>query len=82
MLASAVYRLGHPPAGIGSLATLWGYGSAALRWAPRYGDRAFRRHLRRYHRTMLLRGRAEAVRRFEAEGAAIWAKQRERLPKP
>lgn len=72
VLASAVYRLRHPPAVLGSLAMLWGYGSAAARRAPRYGDGQFRRYLRRYHRTLLLRGRAAAVRRFEAEGEPLW----------
>lgn len=72
VLASAVYRLRHPPAGLGSLATLWGYVSAALRRRPRYGEPEFRRYLRRYHRTMLVRGRTAAMHRFEDEGEAFW----------
>jgi biofilm PGA synthesis N-glycosyltransferase PgaC len=76
LLASALYRLRHPPAVIGSLATLWGYGKAAAAREPRYGDPEFRRYLRRYHRTMLVRGRAAAVRRFEDEGAPRWRQSR------
>jgi hypothetical protein len=72
VLASAAYRLLHPPRVKGSLATLAGYFGSAFARAPRYGGREFRTYLRRYHRTMLLRGRAHAVARFEAEGDQIW----------
>src|SRR5438270_11093141 len=75
VLASAVYRLRHKPALIGSLATLQGYAKAWLRGAPRYDDLEFRRYLRRYHRAMLTRGRARAAELFDREAADTWAKR-------
>jgi poly-beta-1,6-N-acetyl-D-glucosamine synthase len=75
VLASAVYRLGHKPALLGSLGTLDGYARAWLRGAPRYGDVDFRRYLRRYHRTMLTRGRSRATELFDGEAAETWTKR-------
>jgi glycosyltransferase involved in cell wall biosynthesis len=75
VLASAVYRLLHPPKFRGSIATLRGYVGSALSRAPQYGDPEFRRYLRRYHRRMLLRGRAEALAFFEREGEKVWAEK-------
>jgi glycosyltransferase involved in cell wall biosynthesis len=76
VLASAVYRLRHKPALLGSLATLHGYVRAWLRGAPRYDDPAFRRYLRRYHRAMLTRGRGAAIKLFDREAAETWTKRR------
>jgi len=73
VLASAVYRLRHRPALIGSFATLQGYAKAWLRAAPRYDDAEFRRYLRRYHRTMVTQGRAKALELFDREAADTWA---------
>jgi glycosyltransferase involved in cell wall biosynthesis len=61
LLASCVYRLGKPPAVIGSVAVLWGYLSSKIRRAPRYGDERFRRFLRRYQWQCLIRGKAMAT---------------------
>jgi glycosyltransferase involved in cell wall biosynthesis len=77
VLASACYRLGHKPAFAGSAATLWGYARAWLKGAPRYDDLEFRRYLRRYHRTMLVRGRARATGIFDQEAAEIWRRRKE-----
>lgn len=76
VLASAAYRVAHKPRLLGSLATLHGYVRAWLRGTARYGDRDFRSYLRRYHRTMLVRGRQQTIALFDREGAAIWAKRR------
>jgi len=70
MLASAIYRLGHPPLVIGSIANLWGYCKSAARRQPRYGDRSFRRFLRRYQWSCLLRGKARATALIDARQAA------------
>jgi len=76
VFASAVYRSGHKPAMLGSLATLHGYARAWLKGLPRYEDLEFRRYLRRYHRAMLTKGRARATELFDHEAAETWAKRR------
>ncbi len=76
VFASAVYRLKHRPALIGSIATLQGYARAWLRRMPRYDDPEFRRYLRRYHRAMLIKGRARAIELFDQEAARTWARRR------
>lgn len=78
VLASAVYRLGHKPAVLGSLATLQGYAKAWWRGTPRYEDREFRRYLRRYHRAMLTRGKARALDIFNREADEAWATRQRR----
>ena len=76
VLASAVYRLQHRPALIGSIATLQGYARAWLTRMPRYDDLEFRKYLRRYHRAMLTKGRARATELFDREAAEAWAKRK------
>ena len=76
VLASAVYRLAHKPAVLGSIGTLHGYARAWLEGAPRYDDLEFRRYLRRYHRAMLTKGRERATEQFDREAAETWAKRR------
>jgi biofilm PGA synthesis N-glycosyltransferase PgaC len=75
VVASAVYRLSHKPAVLGSFGTLQGYARAWLKGAPRYDDVEFRRYLRRYHRAMLIRGRASALRMFNREADETWKKR-------
>ena len=82
VLASAVYRSGHKPALIGSLATLQGYVKAWFKGLPRYDDPEFRRYLRRYHRAMLTRGRARAMELFDREAAQTWIKRKSLIPHP
>jgi biofilm PGA synthesis N-glycosyltransferase PgaC len=77
VIASAVYRLGHKPALVGSLGTLHGYARAWLNGAPRYDDSEFRRYLRRYHRAMLTRGRRRATELFDGEADATWARRKQ-----
>ena len=81
VLASAVYRSGHKPALIGSLATLQGYARAWLKGLPRYDDLEFRRYLRRYHRAMLIRGRARAAQMFDREAALTWTRRQPKMPR-
>lgn len=73
MLASAVYRMTRPPRLIGGIAMLWGYLRSMLRRAPRYGDRDFRRFLRRYQWACLLQGRAAATQRLNRRQEHVWA---------
>ena len=75
VLASAVYRLSHKPAVLGSIGTVQGYVRAWLKGAPRYNDPEFRRYLRRYHRAMLTKGRTRATEMFDREAADTWAKR-------
>jgi glycosyltransferase involved in cell wall biosynthesis len=80
VLASAIYRLSHKPAVLGSIGTLHGYARAWLKGAPRYDDVDFRRYLHRYHRAMLTRGRARAAEAFDEEAAETWRKRRRTDP--
>jgi biofilm PGA synthesis N-glycosyltransferase PgaC len=72
LLASALYRATRPPVLIGGVAMVYGYLREALRRAPRYGDAEFRRFLRSYQWSCLLRGKASATRRLNAARAALW----------
>jgi poly-beta-1,6-N-acetyl-D-glucosamine synthase len=69
MLASAIYRIGDKPVGLGSLAMLWGWVKSALQRKPRYDDPEFRRFLRRYQRRALLVGKRRAAE--EMTGSSI-----------
>jgi glycosyltransferase involved in cell wall biosynthesis len=75
VFASAIYRLKHKPAVIGSIATLQGYARAWLKRMPRYDEPSFRRYLRRYHRAMLTKGRARAAELFDREAAETWKRR-------
>ncbi|MFN0058171.1 MAG: glycosyltransferase [Planctomycetota bacterium] len=70
---SCMYRLLHPPAVAGALASWWGYVGAALRRVARYDDPEFRRFLRRYQWQCLLHGKSRATARLDAEQAAVWS---------
>lgn len=62
MTASAVFRMRVPPYVLGGLASWWGYVRSALLRLPRYEDAGFRRFLRRYQWSCLLRGKGNATR--------------------
>lgn len=79
MLASAAFRLGKHPILYGSVATVWGYLSSAVRRQPRYDDPAFRRFLRRYHRACLWHGKREALRRLDEAQRSVWYAGRDRV---
>lgn len=68
ILASAVYRLAHPPYVLGSIAMLRGYFGAMFSGVPQYGDPAFRQFLRSYQWNCLIHGKAKATKRAEARG--------------
>jgi poly-beta-1,6-N-acetyl-D-glucosamine synthase len=70
--ASAVFRLFEHPAILGSAAMLWGYGRSALKGLPRYEDPAFRRFVRRFQYSCLLRGKAAAVAQINERQRSLW----------
>jgi poly-beta-1,6-N-acetyl-D-glucosamine synthase len=72
IVASAGFRLMHPPVLIGSLAMLWGYFKSMLMGKPRYGDAAFRQFLRHYQWACLVRGKPAATASLNARGAQVW----------
>jgi poly-beta-1,6-N-acetyl-D-glucosamine synthase len=65
MTASAVSRALCAPVLVGSAAMWWGFVRGMLRRAPRYDDRDFRRFLRQYQWSVLLHGKAAALRTLE-----------------
>lgn len=72
VLASAIHRMRHRPFLIGALATLYGWAKAGLTGQPRIDDPRFRKHLRGYQYSFLVRGRYGAMRKADAEGEARW----------
>jgi poly-beta-1,6-N-acetyl-D-glucosamine synthase len=72
MMASSIYRMTWRPWVFGGLAMAWGYLWSLLRRKPRYGDADFRRFLRRYQWSCLLRGKRRATERLDREGAGRW----------
>lgn len=71
-IATAIKKMAHPPYVIGGLATLQGYFGAMLRREKQHGDEELRRFIRDYQWQALLRGKARAVARIEAERATRW----------
>jgi hypothetical protein len=72
MLASAVYRLPHPPMVIGSIAMMWGYLKSFFTGKQRYGDREFRKFLRRYQWRCLLAGKSRATEELNQQTQERW----------
>lgn len=72
LTASAILRLNHPPRVLGSAAMLWGYLRALLGRQPRYDDPQFRRFLRSYQWSCLLRGKKQATLATEKACASCW----------
>jgi glycosyltransferase involved in cell wall biosynthesis len=72
ILASAVYRMPRHPVVLGGLGMLWGYFKSAVNGAERYGDDEFRRFLRDYQHSSLLRGKAATVRIINERQAPVW----------
>ena len=72
MLASAVYRLAHPPVVIGSIANLWGYFKSMIQDQPRYDDPSFRLFLRNYQWACLLRGKSAATAALNEKQLPLW----------
>lgn len=73
MISSALYRCLRRPYLIGGLAMLFGYMMGAFARMPRYGDRAFRRYLRGYQYSCLLRGRRRTLELYESRYERAWS---------
>jgi hypothetical protein len=73
VLAVAVSRTTEAPYVIGALLMLYGYLRSMLRREPRFGNKQYRRYLRRYEWRVLLRGKrtvlAQANDRIRRERA-------------
>ena len=72
LLASALRRLLQPPRVIGAVVMWWGYVGSWLRREPRYEDLRFRRFLRRYQWSTMVRGKKRAIARIEREQESVW----------
>lgn len=72
MLASAAYRVLHPPILLGSAAMLWGYLRSALQRRPRYGDAEFCRFLREFQWSCLFKGKKHTTAEINARQAGVW----------
>ncbi len=72
MLASAAFRMSRPPRVVGGLGMLQGYFKSMLEQSPRYGDAEFRRFLRRYQWSILVKGKARATAELNERQAARW----------
>ncbi len=65
-IASAVFRMAHPPYVMGGLAMLTGYFSAMLQRLPQLDDAPLRQFIRAYQRRALFVGKARAVEEIMA----------------
>ena len=72
MIASALFRLFHPPMLVGSAAMLWGYFRSMAERKPRYGDATFQRFLHEYQWKCLLKGKRKATAEFNERQRAAW----------
>jgi biofilm PGA synthesis N-glycosyltransferase PgaC len=72
MLASAIFRIFHPPVVRGSIAMLWGYFRSLLTRAERYPDPEFRQFLRKYQWRSLVFGKERATRDLNASQTEVW----------
>jgi hypothetical protein len=70
-MATAIYRMAHPPYVLGGLATLQGYVGAWLRGDPQHEDADLRAFIRAYQRRALRKGKARAVAEIEQERAGL-----------
>jgi hypothetical protein len=75
LLASAAYRLAHPPLLLGGLAIVWGYFKAMIMQHPRYDDPEFRKFLRDYQRSCLIKGKRRATELLDRKQITTWSKR-------
>ncbi len=72
LLASAAFRITHPPVVIGSTAMVWGYVRSWATQKPRYADLSFRRFLRRYQWLCLIKGKDKATAMINEQQFRVW----------
>lgn len=82
MTASAIFRMGKKPVVVGGLAMWWGYVRSMLRGEERLEDREFRRFLRAWQWSALLKGKAAALEELDARRAGAWKPDGPALPMP
>jgi len=70
--ASAIFRLPRRPWIIGAMAMWWGFAWSFLTRKPRYDDLDFRRFLRRYQWSCLLRGKQRATDLLDQQQGSVW----------
>ena len=66
MTVSAVFRMTKRPFIIGGLAMWWGYVSSMLKGKKRYDNMAFRKHLRAFQHSALIKGKSDAAKKSTA----------------
>lgn len=72
MTASAIYRMTRPPFIFGGLAMWWGYIQSMRHQKERLNDLTFRKFLRSYQWSCLLRGKAKATAMLNRQRARYW----------
>jgi biofilm PGA synthesis N-glycosyltransferase PgaC len=72
MLASAVYRMAHPPYVTGGLAMFWGYLNSLIKGLPRFEDEELVKFVRKYQWACLLKGKERATAELNEQQAAVW----------
>ncbi|MEO0634311.1 MAG: glycosyltransferase family A protein [Pseudomonadota bacterium] len=72
-LATAVFRMAHPPYVLGGLAMMQGFLGAWLRREEQHGDAELRAFIRAYQRRALRVGKAQAVTEIEDDRAGRFA---------
>lgn len=75
MLASAVFRMIHPPYFVGGMAMFWGYIKSFFTQAPRFEDKALRQFINQYQWACLIKGKAKATAELNQQQAIIWGKK-------
>jgi biofilm PGA synthesis N-glycosyltransferase PgaC len=71
-LASAVYRMAHPPYVTGGLAMFWGYLNSLIKGLPRFEDEELVKFVRKYQWACLLKGKSRATDELNAKQAEVW----------
>jgi poly-beta-1,6-N-acetyl-D-glucosamine synthase len=71
-LTSTVFRLTKHPVVLGSVASIWGFLSSALKGVPRYNDPEFRKFLRKYQYACLRLGKRRATQLINQKQESIW----------
>jgi glycosyltransferase involved in cell wall biosynthesis len=74
-IATAIFRMAHPPYVLGGLAMLQGYAGAWFRRVPQLEDPELRAFIKAYQRRALRVGKAQAVAEIERERAGAFLAQ-------
>lgn len=72
LIASAIYRMTRPPIFVGGFGILAGYFKSMWEQKPRYDDLEFRKFLRKYQWSCLLKGKTKATEELNEAQADKW----------